>query len=842
MKFNYKNLLVPAILTILSGCDSSDSGNSSIQKGANSAPVLDTTVLESAYGNYATVYTGVGSADDGSESLQWDFTFTESDGNWDDPNSDRKVDYLDINLLTGITDPDFGDALIVKDVIFTWRGPDCSQTTSTALDYPDLCNPILEELGLMQDDGEGGRIPINTNFDQEEDIRELQNLPIVSTPLYGFDLKQDYLRVTPSMFAPILVTGQTAQLGIIYKVTDGEETIERRLKVVIQGEDKAPEFIQIDKYGEPITDQATGEYLPVDVTSASASEKDKVTIINLIEGIFDQDVYDAANLINEVGDLTKIYNIAPRNDYSIETMRVHSFTPPEGILDGAYDIIEESKEGVGVVSYNLVLDPSVYADQLAKGETEVLSFSYIVSDGTNDVARTFDFTIKGANEFNEPSFDEPVITKVVYTNENPQLVDLLEGVSDPEGDTMTLVDLVASTPEEYGLVTTDLVDTGKIVLDPYFFTYLAPGEVKDFTYTYKVSDGSLISEERTFTISITGANTNIANRGENSDPSFEKPIAEGPYSWQWSPSGASMLTIDAVAAHTGASGANNLEDNVFMRVNKPAFQQGIILEGDSFYLNFFAKQENAGSSINAIINEEGVWNNTAFEEATGNLGSTDWVEHTATVVDASDFFTENATFDVTLHGHKGFIDDFSLVKYQYALTRELSPESTFTLGSAGGWKVSGDATLEVLEEANRYANTDDTQYGLKVTGGAAATELYFDSSVFPKGAVKKGMRYIVEFDLKDEGFVSPNPAALNVMFKEEGGTNVSRRLAYAKQTTAWSHYALHINTASDGNDLNGPVNSDVDFDWESVDVTFALQIPAGKTFHIDNIRIFPVPQ
>ena len=169
----------------------------------------------------------------------------------------------------------------------------------------------------------------------------------------------------------------------------------------------------------------------------------------MIEGVFDQDVYDAANLINEVGDLTKIYNIAPRNDYSIETMQVHSFTPPEGILDGAYDIIQEFKEGVGVVSYNLVLDPSVYADQLAKGETEVLSFSYIVSDGTNDVTRTFDFTIKGANEFNEPSFDKAVIDKVVYTNENPQLVDLLEGVTDPEGDKMTLVDLVASTPEEY---------------------------------------------------------------------------------------------------------------------------------------------------------------------------------------------------------------------------------------------------------------------------------------------------------------------------------------------------------------------------------------------------------
>jgi hypothetical protein len=831
MKFKYKNLLVPAMITVLSACGSEDTSNT-IPKGDNLAPVLAEAELETQYSATSTNDAG---------ELEWEFTFNESDGNWDDPTSNRKVDYLDLDLLQGITDPNFGDVLIVKDVTFMWQGPNCSQTTTTALEYPEICNPILEELGLMEDDGEGGRRPINTVFEDEEDIRELQNLPVVSTPLYGFELKQDYIRVTPSLFAPILTTGQTAELGVIYKVSDGENEISRRISITVNGQDSAPQFVELDEFGEPVLDD-DGNYTAVDVTSASTSEKGNVVVVNLLEGIFDQDVYDANQRQSEVGDLAAIYNLGVRSDFTTEMMSVHSFTPPAGVLDGTWSVIPEFREGVGIVSYNLILDPSTYADILAKGDEQLLTFGYTVSDGNNDVERTFDFTIKGANEFNEPSFDEANVTKVVLTNDTPQVVSLLEGVSDPEGDKMTLVDLVATGTDEYGITTTELAETGRILLDPYFFTYLKQDEVKDFTYTYKVSDGSLVSEERVYTLRITGANANLANRGENSDPGFEKSLADGPYTWQWSPSGVDFLTVDETAAHSGATGANSAENSMFIRINKPAFQQGAILEGDSFYFNFFAKQEAAWGSVNAIFNEEGVWNNVAFEKSTGNLGSNDWVEHTVTMIDAPEFFTEQATFDVTLISQKGFIDDVSLVKYKYYQSHRLVPESSFNLPVTGGWQVSGDATLEVLEEANRNQGTVDVQYGLKVTGGTEVTELYLDSSVLPQGAVKKGMRYMVSFDLKDEGFVSGSPAALNVMFKEEGGTNISRRLTFAEQTTAWEHYDLHITTDSNGNDFRGPVNTNVNFDWESVATRFAIQIPAGKTFHIDNIHVHPVPQ
>lgn len=852
MIFKYKTLLVPAILTALSGCggNSSDSDNQYVKNG-NVAPTLDVQALESTY---STTYTN----DQGD--LEWVFNFQESDEQWDNPQSQltEKVDFYEIDLLTGIVDPDISDNLTVKDVTFMWRGADCSNTITTAPDYPDLCFPILEKLGLMEDDGEGGRKPINTTFDDEEEIRKEQNLPLYSKIIYGFELKQDSLKVTPNMFAPLLLTGQTAELGIIYNVTDGEATISRRVKVIVNGDDSAPEFYEQDEYGDLVL-TSDGERIPVDVSSGSASEKEEPVTFNLLEGIFDQDRYDVAELEEEIGLLENFYNQQSENDFTRDIISVHSFSPPGDIIDGTWETTTKWREGLGLTEYNLVIDPSTYAEELAKGEDKVLTFTYVVSDGNNDVERSFEFTIRGANLKNAPEFSEANVTSVIQTNDKIQTVSLLEGVSDPEGDQMIIVDLVGPTTNEFGYDDSTMLDNGNIKIDPYFFTYLKAGETKDFVYTYKVSDGELVSEERTYTVQLVGGNSNLAANGVNSDHDLEGNSSiithgsavfgetDGPFYWQWS--GANNgnangeLSITSEAAHSGSFGLDGNDDNMFIRLGVNGIKQGSILKGDSFYLNYFAKTDGAWANINNIFNEEGVWNDTLLEKVTQSLGTTDWAERTVTVDDADEFFTEDSTFDITFHGGRYDMDDVSIVKYSYNADRDLVEEGSFDLETTGGWQVSDGALLEVLEEANRFQNTDGIEYGLKVTGhNDNTTELYLDSSVFPQGAIKKGMRYIIEFDLRDQGFVSGSPAAIHAMVKDEASANISRRLTYAYATTSWSKYHLHINTVSDGSDFKGMVNTDVNFDWESATTRLAIEIPAGKTFYIDNIRVYPVPQ
>ncbi len=827
MKFKYKNILVPVIAGLLSACGSDDNTATS----NNSAPVLDTSALETAY---STAF--INASVEGQ--LEWEYNFSETDKLFDNPKGGEKINYMDIDLLTGISDADFNDRLIVKNMKFMWSGPDCGETVKTAIEYADICTPFLEELGL---------VGVNTVWEQEQEIRKLQNLPVVDTPIYGFDLGQSVVRVTPSEFSPILITGQTAELGLIYTVTDGETELNRRLKITVNGSDNAPEFINLNEYGEPIYKDNDGvTKINIDAPIASASEKSPKIKVNLIQGLFDADKYAVGEMEQQEGDLRNKYD---NDHYTIEALNVIGFTEPAGILPGTYTIDEASREGVGKVKYDIIIDPSTYADVLSKGETKVLTFNYIVTDGENEVPRTFEFTIHGANLKNEPFFTDAKISKDVSTTDYPQVFSLLEGVTDPEGDAMKVVNLVRSDDDFYGLDTSAVFTNGVIKLDPYFVANLKAGDTKVISFTYNVSDGELESLEREFAITVTGGQANLLAAADNSDPSVElKSLADGPFSWQWSTANnanaTNVLSIDASAAHTGSQGLLSTDTNMYTRLNLDGIKQGLLDNKSTWYFNFFAKQAGAWSTIRTIFNKEGVWdqNDIALQFTTKSTGSTDWVEHTSTVIETPDFFTKDSKFDITFLSNKGVMDDFSLVKYTYLKARDLISEGAFSNGQASGWQVEGDATLTVEEEANRVQGTDDVQYGLKVVGGATASKLYLDSSHFTQGAFKKGLRYIAQFDLKTPTWVKP-AIPLNVAVEEEGGNHFTRKLTYAElSATAWNTYALHLNTGSDGTDVQGALNTDPMFKWDDVATRFVINVPAGHTFLIDNIKVFPVPQ
>lgn len=841
MNFTYKKLLVPAaIMTILSGCGGSGSDSGSSNTSQNAAPVLDAAALET---QYSTTY--ISAAD----LLEWEFNFKESDDDFNDVVGLEQTYELD--LLAGITDPDILDLLTVKNVTFMWEGPKCRNTFTTALDYPDICFPILEELGLMEDDDEGGRRPMsNILFAQELEIVDLQNLPKISTPIYGFNIQQDTVLVTPSMFAPILTDGQTAIIGLIYEVTDGVNTINRRVKITVTGEDSAPIFIQQDEQGEPILDTETGERIPVEVTGVAASEKDGLIVVDLLQGIFDQDAYDVAQLERQVGDLANTYNVKNRVDFTRQQITVTNLMGPDDLLAGTLNssnLVKRTDE-FGTTSFSLILDPSVYADQLVKDEEIVLTFTYTVSDGTNDVDRTFDFTIKGANLKNAPEFeaeDQTVIHEVL-TNDVPLVINLFDKVTDPDHDEMFVADLEMST-SEYGIYQSRAASHGSIVLDPYFFSYLAPGETKDFTYTYKVTDGELTSAERVYTVRLKGANANLFAQTDNNDPGFEKyNLTDGPFYWQDSGSGdentvdAGQLAVNATSAYSGASGLESMIGPVFTRLDMSGIQQGRIKERDAFYVSLFTKQTNK-DNVKVIFNNDGDWNDLILEQASPS-GSEEWVEHSFTVPSADPlFWSADTMFDVTFQSGIGFMDDVKLVKFNNNYVTRRLVDATFDSAGAGGWQISGDAMLEAVPEANRISAQAGN--GLLITGGTVTTELYLDSIAFPQGAIKKGMRYIVQFEMRDEDFSGTDATPLEVFFREEvaAGT-ISRQLKGAVKDTFWNSYQFHINTVSAGHDENGAVNSNVDFDWTNAAVTFGLKIPAGATFHIDNIRVYPVPQ
>lgn len=829
MKFKYKNLLVPAVMTALYGCGGG-TDNEIVRIENNSPPVLDVAAL--TIEGVSSTYTN----DAGQ--MEWEYRVKESADDYPNPDTSKSesVDFFEIDLLTGITDADNGALLQVNDVRFVWEGPDCSNTVGEGAAYPDICNPIYEALGFI--DAEGN--VINTNFEQDQEIAEMQNLPITSGVIYGFELKQSSVKVTPNMFAPILVEGDTSQLHIIYKVTDGETVLDRRLKVVVEGEDAMPTFIQQNSLGEPILDVTTSERIDVEQAVVPISEKSDPVFFNIVEGIYDQDIKDIQALQEDVGNLENIYQ---QQHYTAERLSVVGITVPEGVPEGVFsdsNSVVRSNEDTGVEEYFVQIDPSPYGELLQRGDTVNLEFKFQVTDGNNFVDRSFFVNIKGADEFNPPEFDEPVLTQNILTSEFPMVYSLKEGVIDLDGDATEIIDF---TPAEgstgYGI---DLTNPNAVVVDPYAFLNLAAGEEKVLSYTYRITDGDLTSDERELRVVITGANQNLLHKNTPEANGFEGGSLEGTAF----EGDAGLIGVTAEAAYSGSFGLNNAEGGTFLQLNEAGIEQGQIERRDNYYINFFAKQSDAEGGARVTFNKNADTNDVFQIEESPTLNTTEWFEHTITYVDADEFFQDDSVFDLTFRLDQGSFDDFSLVEFTYARFRDLVSEGQFSQGLAGGWQVSGDVTLAVTEDANRQQNVDDLQYGLEVTAGPDGGTLFLDSSQLVQGAVKTGMRYIVSFDLRNPTYSASEEkgAPLGVSVVDENGTNYVRKSGFAEPSaTAWNTYFYHLNTVSLTTDgLGTPIASDAEFDWEGAATQLQFTIPAGQTFQIDNIRMFPVPQ
>ncbi|MFC3122828.1 hypothetical protein [Agaribacter flavus] len=830
MKFKYKNLLVPAVITALYGCGSG-TDNEIVRVENNSPPVLDPTAL---------VVEGLSSTYlNDNEQLEWEFRFKESEDKFPDllTSSSDPVDFFDIDLLTGISDADNASVLRVEKVQFVWQGPDCSLTATNSVNYPEICNPIYEALGFLDEEGN----VINTTPAQDLEIRELQNLPVTNGIIYGFELFENFLRVTPTEFEPILVTGETSQLHMAYVVTDGETEVARRLKVIIDGEDEAPQFIQLDSNGDPILDPDTGESMPIDQVMMPISEKSSPITFNIIEGIFDQDIEDVQDLILNIGALENTYQPI---HYQIERLNVIGMTPPEGLPAGVFNDSNSTRvwtEERGIIEYNVTVDPSPYADLLERGDNVELEFKFQVTDGTNFVDRSFFVTIKGADLFNPPEFEEPVLTQSLQTSGEAVTFNLKEGVLDLDGDPIEIIDF---TPAEgstgFGV---DLSNPNAVRVDPYGFLNLAPGEEKVLSYTYRLTDGGLTSDERELRVVLTGANPNLFHVGNPDSNGFEGGSLDGTaFSGD-----TSILSVTSEAAYSGEYGLNNAQGGTFLELEQEGIEQGKIEEGDDYYINFFAKQSAAWGGARVTFNKNADAADSFQIETSPTRGTADWFEHTLTYVNADEFFQTDSIFDLTFRLDQGSFDDFSMVKYEYTRARDLVSEGQFSQGVAGGWQVIGDGTLAVTEEANRVQNVDDLQYGLEVTAGPEGAQLILDSSQLLQGAVKPGMRYIVQFDLRNPSYSDPagaNPSVINVRIVDENGSAYVRKAGFAEASaTAWNTYAYHLNTVSVATDWQGtPYAYDPEFDWENADVQLQFDIPAGQTFQLDNIRMFPVPQ
>ena len=185
------------------------------------------------------------------------------------------------------------------------------------------------------------------------------------------------------------------------------------------------------------------------------------------------------------------------------------------LLDGVSDVDEGAVLTVEALSSTLpddafaldasstvLIDPlHPVVQSLGEGEISVVTFTYdVVDEAGGRVTQTFEVTLEGVN-------DGPVrvapVTASVIEDDAPEMIDLLAGVVDIDGDADLSVVLTSPLPDGVSLL-----DPTTLSIDPSdpAFQSLGAGDTTDVVITYQVEDQYGASVEQTATVTVTGTN------------------------------------------------------------------------------------------------------------------------------------------------------------------------------------------------------------------------------------------------------------------------------------------------------------------------------------------------
>ena len=222
-------------------------------------------------------------------------------------------------------------------------------------------------------------------------------------------------------------------------------------------------------------------------------------------------------------------------------------------------LVAGDASGISHNGDSLTVDPSMY-HSLVAGESEVIQYSYNVSDGNGGlVAQTVTITITGVNH--DPEVSAPV-SATATENDGTFTVDLLHGASDPDGpDTLSVDALTLSAGDASGITH----NGDSLTVDPSVYHSLAWGESEFIEYSYNVIDGNGGSVAQTVTITITGVNdvpevsAPISVTATENDGTFTVDLLDGASD----PDGSDTLSVDGLALIAGdASGITHNGDSL----------------------------------------------------------------------------------------------------------------------------------------------------------------------------------------------------------------------------------------------------------------------------------------
>lgn len=435
---------------------------------------------------------------------------------------------------------------------------------------PPTTNPVIKD-DLFDDDAPNQTVDLLSEAnDLDNDVLTVSGVTPVSGNTTGIAVSGNNLVVNPQAYN-FLAAGAKEVIVYTYTISDPEAgSTTGSATITITGRNDAPAFSavidgDVDQNStddsnrfdvlagvtDPDTDLGELEATAFTTTSGRTSPISLDTSTN--ELVVNRDAFDdlgqgdSEDIIGTVtisdgqgGTVDRPYTItvngqndAPTFEGAIIAEIDENATDDSNRVGGLLDTTSDPEDdqlsvsGLSVTSGRsaaltldngeLVVDLSAY-DDLAADETEDLVGTFTISDGNGGtVDRPFTITINGEND--APVFDADITPDPASEEDASFDIDLLEGVSDPEDDAVTLesVDFLSGDRTGLEVVNNDLV------VDPSAYDDLDTGETATIEVRATYSDGDLESE-RTFNVVIDGFNdaprinvpiTNPADRTED---------------------------------------------------------------------------------------------------------------------------------------------------------------------------------------------------------------------------------------------------------------------------------------------------------------------------------------
>lgn len=205
----------------------------------------------------------------------------------------------------------------------------------------------------------------------------------------------------------------------------------------------------------------------------TTTETDKPQTINLLKGATDLDAADA--------------------------LRVRDLSTEEADTSGLTENF-----------FEITVDPTAYKDSLDSGQTKDIVYTYSVSDGKEDVARTLTISIAGHDE--APEFDN--LTETFSEDAGSMTFDLLTGATDADEEPLSVANF---SEAEANIAGASSYSNGSVTIDPSVFADdIKGGDTVTLVFNFEVADHNH-NLPRTLTVNVTGVSTEPEPPTVNSD-------------------------------------------------------------------------------------------------------------------------------------------------------------------------------------------------------------------------------------------------------------------------------------------------------------------------------------